>query len=313
MILSSIWMSLSYIFVLMAVAFFTLLERKSLGYMQMRKGPNKVSYLGLAQPLADAMKLFLKEEIQLENSNKFPFYLGPLLSLALALSLWSLYWTSFQTWSFNLGILFFLSISALSVYGIMISGWSSNSKYSLLGALRAVAQTISYEVSLFLILLSIISTSGSFDLFEITTNQKFLWNIFILTPMFMMWFVVTLAETSRAPFDFTEGESELVSGFNIEYGGGLFALIFLAEYTNIIFMSMISVTLFLSNCFVNPFSELFFWYKVMILMFSYIWVRGSFPRLRYDLLMKLTWLSFLPVSLMILLWSTPFKFVTMFF
>nr|AUJ21414.1 NADH dehydrogenase subunit 1 [Chaetopleura apiculata] len=303
---------ISYLFVLLAVAFFTLLERKSLGYIQLRKGPNKVGYFGLIQPLADALKLFLKEENSLQSMNKLPYYLAPMFSLTLALSMWTLYWTSFHLWSFSFGLLFFLCVSALNVYGVMAAGWSSNSKYSLLGALRSVAQTISYEVSLFLILLSVMSISSSFSFFDFSSDQKAVWNCFILMPLSMMWFVATVAETNRAPFDFAEGESELVSGFNIEYGGGLFALIFLAEYANILFMSMMSSILFLgnsANSMLLAQNDMSFWAKSMLLAFIFIWIRGSYPRLRYDLLMKLTWLSFLPVSLLVLLWSISAKFV----
>nr|YP_009755022.1 NADH dehydrogenase subunit 1 [Lepidozona coreanica]QIP53388.1 NADH dehydrogenase subunit 1 [Lepidozona coreanica] len=310
MTLSFLWTVISYICILLAVAFFTLLERKGLGYIQLRKGPNKVGYFGLIQPLADALKLFLKEENNLQKTNKMPYYLAPSFSLILALCMWSLYWSSFSLWSFNFSVLLFLCISALNVYGTMIAGWSSNSKYSLLGSLRAVAQTISYEVSLFLILLSVISITGSFNFYILVMCQKLMWNCFILLPLFLMWFVATVAETNRAPFDFAEGESELVSGFNIEYGGGLFALIFLAEYAMILFMSMLTTLLFFSGSVSGIMLEIVFWFKVMILSFIFIWIRGTFPRLRYDLLMKLTWLSFLPVSLLVLIWSVSMKFLS---
>nr|QIZ12564.1 NADH dehydrogenase subunit 1 [Tonicia forbesii] len=310
MAMSFLWMVISYICVLLSVAFFTLFERKGLGYIQNRKGPNKVGYGGVIQPLADALKLFMKEEAKLYVSNKGPYYFGPVLSLVLSLCLWSLYWGSFHVWSMKLGIMFFLCVSALNVYGTMISGWASNSKYSLLGALRAVAQTISYEVSLFLILLSVITLSGSFSFIKISMYQYNFWNIYIIFPIFLMWFVACIAETNRAPFDFAEGESELVSGFNIEYGGGLFALIFLAEYASILFMSMITSIFFFSSEEISVFSGVMFWMKSVFISFIFIWVRGTFPRLRYDLLMKLTWLSLLPVSLLILIWSVSFKFLS---
>nr|YP_009034067.1 NADH dehydrogenase subunit 1 [Sypharochiton pelliserpentis]AHZ60683.1 NADH dehydrogenase subunit 1 [Sypharochiton pelliserpentis] len=308
---SIFWVIISYVCVLLAVAFFTLLERKGLSYMQSRKGPNKVGYLGLIQPLADALKLFLKEESKIQTSNKVPYYLAPALSLILSLCLWSLYWSSFLVWTFEMGVLFFLCVSALNVYGTMISGWASNSKYSLLGALRAVAQTISYEVSLFLILLSVICLSGSFSLKQIVFFQFEFWNVIILFPIFLMWVVASIAETNRAPFDFAEGESELVSGFNIEYGGGLFALIFLAEYASILFMSMMTSLFFFGGS-ESVYSEVGFWGLSTFIGFLFVWVRATFPRLRYDLLMKLTWLSFLPVALMILVWSVSFKFLIMF-
>nr|YP_010944303.1 NADH dehydrogenase subunit 1 [Acanthochitona mahensis]WLW42179.1 NADH dehydrogenase subunit 1 [Acanthochitona mahensis] len=309
MILSFFWMIITYVSILLAVAFFTLLERKGLGYIQARKGPNKVGYFGLIQPLADALKLFLKEENNIQNSNKTPYFLAPILSLILSLTMWSLYWTNFHLWYFNLGVLFFLCVSALNVYGTMMAGWASNSKYSLLGSLRAVAQTISYEVTLFLILLSIISISASFNLLSISSHQFLIWMALLMAPMFMMWLVVCIAETNRAPFDFAEGESELVSGFNIEYGSGAFALLFLAEYASILFMSMLTTIIFLGSKNFWPTDNIFFWLKSSIVAYSFIWVRGSFPRMRYDLLMKLTWLSFLPISLMILMTVLATKFI----
>nr|YP_010545672.1 NADH dehydrogenase subunit 1 [Mopalia retifera]UYG48468.1 NADH dehydrogenase subunit 1 [Mopalia retifera] len=309
MFLSFSWMIISYICVLLAVAFFTLLERKGLGYIQFRKGPNKVGLFGLIQPLADALKLFLKEENNLYNSNKMPYYAAPILSLILSLSLWSLYWTDYSLWYFKLGVLFFLCVSALNVYGTMIAGWASNSKYSLLGALRAVAQTISYEVTLFLVLLSSISLSATLSFMKISSQQIMHWNFILMIPLASMWLTICIAETNRAPFDFAEGESELVSGFNIEYGSGSFALLFLAEYASILFMSMITTILFLGMGDTWMVTNFLFWLKVTAISFLFIWVRGSFPRLRYDLLMKLTWLSFLPVSLLILIWNLSIKFI----
>nr|YP_009131238.1 NADH dehydrogenase subunit 1 [Cryptochiton stelleri]AIA77087.1 NADH dehydrogenase subunit 1 [Cryptochiton stelleri] len=312
MLLSFCWMIISYICVLLAVAFFTLLERKGLGYIQIRKGPNKVGFFGLIQPLADALKLFLKEESNLYNSNKMLYHGAPVLSLILSLCLWSLYWSDFSLWYFKLGAMFFLCVSALNVYGTMIAGWASNSKYSLLGALRAVAQTISYEVTLFLVLLSILGLSNSMNLNYISFCQINYWNFMLMTPLSLMWLVICIAETNRAPFDFAEGESELVSGFNVEYGSGSFALLFLAEYASILFMSMVTVILFIGAGETWILTNFLFWIEVTIIAFSFIWVRGSFPRLRYDLLMKLTWLSFLPVSLLILFWTLSNKFLTNF-
>nr|QIZ12603.1 NADH dehydrogenase subunit 1 [Hemiarthrum setulosum] len=309
MILSFSWMVICYISILLAVAFFTLLERKGLGYIQNRKGPNKTGYFGLIQPLADALKLFLKEENNLQTSNKMPYFIAPALSLMLSLSLWSLYWSNFHLWYFKLSMLFFLCVSALNVYGTMIAGWSSNSKYSLLGALRAVAQTISYEVTLFLIILSTITISSSFAFTVINEHQLFIWSAMLTPPIFMIWLVVCIAETNRAPFDFAEGESELVSGFNIEYGSGAFALLFLAEYASILFMSMLTTILFLGTKNLWWFDNLAFWLKTSLVAFFFIWIRGTFPRMRYDLLMKLTWMSFLPISLMSLSFIMMTKFL----
>lgn len=305
---SFIWIIVSYVCVLLGVAFFTLFERKGLGYVQERKGPNKVGYIGVIQPLADALKLFLKEERGIGVSNKVFYYIGPGLRLVLSLSLWSLYWRRFQVWNMELRVIFFLCVSALNVYGTMIRGWASNSKYSLLGALRAVAQTISYEVRLFLFLLSVICCRGRLGLTKIEGSQYLYWNVVILFPVFFVWLVVCVAETNRAPFDFAEGESELVSGFNVEYGGGIFALIFLAEYARILFIRIMTCVIFLGGGQPSVLGLLFFWFKVVIVRFFFIWVRGTFPRFRYDLLIKLTWLSLLPVSLFILVWIIAFKF-----
>nr|YP_009024183.1 NADH dehydrogenase subunit 1 [Amphiporus formidabilis]AGL46761.1 NADH dehydrogenase subunit 1 [Amphiporus formidabilis] len=280
---------------LLAVAFFTLLERKVLGYIQLRKGPNKVGYLGIFQPFADAIKLFSKERVQLYSVNFFFFLFSPIFSLFLALALWFLVpsWSSTFVFSY-FSVFVFLCISSLSVYSTLFAGWSSNSKYALLGALRAVAQTISYEVSMVLVLLSCVFVVGSFCFFYYGSIQNFFFFVsFVLGPVFVVWLVTVLAETNRAPFDFAEGESELVSGFNIEYGAGAFALLFLAEYGSILVMSVFSSVLF-----VGGFG--FFFLCVFfggLVSFFILWVRGSLPRMRYDRLMSLTWKSFLPFSL----------------
>lgn len=300
MFLSFSWIVITYISIILAVAFFTLLERKGLRYIQARKGPNKVGYFGIIQPLADALKLFLKEENNIQNSNKIPYFLAPALRLILRLRIWSLYWSNFHLWYFSLGVLFFLCVSALNVYGTMIAGWASNSKYSLLGSLRAVAQTISYEVTLFLILLRTITISTRFNLIKIYNHQFIAWAAILIAPIFLVWLVVCIAETNRAPFDFAEGESELVSGFNIEYGRGAFALLFLAEYARILFISIITTLLFFGANNFWVLDNIIFWLKTTLVAFFFIWVRGRFPRIRYDLLIKLTWLRFLPVSLIIL-------------
>nr|ALO70448.1 NADH deshydrogenase subunit 1 [Coccinellidae sp. 1 EF-2015] len=279
--------------VLVSVAFLTLLERKLLGYIQIRKGPNKVGFLGIFQPFSDALKLFSKEQVFPLMSNFILFYFSPIFSLILALFLWMCipFYTYFM--SFNLSIMFFFCISSLGVYTIMMSGWSSNSNYSLLGSLRCVAQTISYEVSMFLIFLSFLIMFSSLNFFDFYKFQKFMWMLVLMFPLSMMWLVVSLAETNRTPFDFAEGESELVSGFNVEYSSGGFAFIFLAEYSNILFMSFLSVMLFLGS---DYYSFIFF-IKLVLLSFLWIWVRGTLPRFRYDKLMYLSWKVYLPVSL----------------
>nr|APX40888.1 NADH dehydrogenase subunit 1 [Psylliodes hispanus] len=289
--------------VLVSIAFLTLLERKVLGYIQIRKGPNKVGYLGLIQPFSDAIKLLTKEQIYPLMSNFNLYYICPILNLFLALFLWfSMPFFSVNI-NFNLSILFFLCISSLSVYTIMLAGWSSNSNYSLLGSLRSVAQTISYEVSLILILMSFLFLILSLNLIDFYSYQEYIWFLFMLFPLCLMWIVSSLAETNRTPFDFAEGESELVSGFNVEYSSGGFVMIFLAEYGNILFMSMISVILFLGS---NLMSFLFF-LKLSLVSFFWLWVRGTLPRYRYDKLMYLAWKIYLPVSLNFLLFFSSMK------
>nr|YP_010491838.1 NADH dehydrogenase subunit 1 [Dinothenarus chrysocomus]UWM92624.1 NADH dehydrogenase subunit 1 [Dinothenarus chrysocomus] len=289
--------------VLVGVAFLTLLERKVLGYIQIRKGPNKVGVMGLAQPFSDAIKLFSKESIYPMMSNFNSYYFSPVMNLFLSLFLWMCMPFFSVFFNFNFGFLFFLCCSSLSVYTIMIAGWSSNSNYSLLGGLRSVAQTISYEVSMSLILLSFLFMTLSLNILEFMKYQSYLWFIFLYFPLSMIWLVSCLAETNRTPFDFAEGESELVSGFNVEYSSGGFALIFLAEYSSILFMSMMCVILFLGA----DINSWFFFMKLSFMSFLWIWVRGTLPRFRYDKLMYLAWKSFLPVSLNYLFFYSGLK------
>nr|QTT61217.1 NADH dehydrogenase subunit 1 [Tritia varicosa] len=292
----------TYICILLAVAFFTLLERKGLSYIQIRKGPNKVGFMGLPQPLADAAKLLTKEIAKPTMANYSPYFVAPIFSFILALLLWQLYPSLYSCSYFKWGILFFLCVSGMNVYGTLLAGWASNSKYALLGSLRAIAQTISYEVSMALILLFPLFLVGSFSFIEIKESQEFIWLTLLMIPVSLMWFVTCVAETNRAPFDFAEGESELVSGFNIEYGAAGFALIFLAEYANILVMSLFSALLFFGgSSMIVAESDLAFMFKVLFFAFAFIWVRGSYPRFRYDLLMGLTWKGFLPAALSFLL------------
>nr|YP_009408800.1 NADH dehydrogenase subunit 1 [Deroceras reticulatum]ASL05735.1 NADH dehydrogenase subunit 1 [Deroceras reticulatum] len=281
--------------VLLSVAYFTLLERKVLGYIQIRKGPNKVGVFGVFQPLADALKLFMKEKVNLVSSNSIVFYVTPVIGFMLGLLIWFLYpshWAiNFVVW----GVLCFFCISSLNVYITMMAGWGSNSKYAFLGAIRAAAQTISYEVMMILVLI-----------FPITMLSAFCWNkalssfpsVFLFYPVMIIWFTSSLAETNRAPFDFAEGESELVSGFNIEYQGGLFALLFLAEYMSIIFISMASVVWFLGGA-----SYLIYIMLILLISGGFLFCRSAYPRYRYDLLMLLCWKCFLPFSLSVLMLS----------
>nr|YP_009640813.1 NADH dehydrogenase subunit 1 [Gyrostigma rhinocerontis]QCU81312.1 NADH dehydrogenase subunit 1 [Gyrostigma rhinocerontis] len=293
------------IFVLVGVAFLTLLERKVLGYIQIRKGPNKVGLAGLPQPFCDAIKLFTKEQTYPLTSNYISYYFSPVVSLFLSLVIWMCMPLFIKLFSFNLGLLFFLCCTSMGVYTVMVAGWSSNSNYALLGGLRAVAQSISYEVSLALILLSFVFLIGSYNMLMFYKYQLFIWFFFILLPISMVWMSISLAETNRTPFDFAEGESELVSGFNVEYSSGGFALIFLAEYSSILFMSMLFSVLFLGG---DVFS-FFFYLKLVFVSFVFIWVRGTLPRFRYDKLMYLAWSSFLPLSLNFLLFFIGLKVV----
>nr|AWB98302.1 NADH dehydrogenase subunit 1 [Anopheles albitarsis] len=289
--------------VMVGVAFLTLLERKVLGYIQIRKGPNKVGFNGLLQPFSDAVKLFTKEQTYPLVSNYISYYFSPVFSLFLSLLIWMCIPYLIKLYSFNLGVLFFLCCTSLGVYTVMIAGWSSNSNYALLGGLRAVAQTISYEVSLALILLSFIFLIGNYNFMNFYNYQSYIWFIFFCFPLGLVWLASCLAETNRTPFDFAEGESELVSGFNVEYSSGGFALIFLAEYSSILFMSMLFVVIFLGG---DIYSLLFF-FKLIFISFIFIWVRGTLPRFRYDKLMYLAWKSFLPLSLNYLFFFVGFK------
>nr|URX53459.1 NADH dehydrogenase subunit 1 [Incisitermes minor] len=285
------------VFVLVGVAFLVLLERKVLGYVHIRKGQNTAALLGLFQPFGDAISLFTSEQYFPLVSNYLCYYFSPVFGLFLSFLIWVLIPYFSGLVSFELGLLFFLCCTSLGVYTVMVAGWSSNSNYSLLGGLRSVAQTISYEVSLALILLSFVFLVCGYNLIDFYYFQSYLWLIFFTLPLSFVWFISCLAETNRAPFDFAEGESELVSGFNIEYGAGGFALIFLAEYASILFMSLLFCVIFL-GC---DLDSLFFYISLSFISFLFIWVRGTLPRFRYDSLMYLAWKGFLPLSLNYLL------------
>nr|UNA68758.1 NADH dehydrogenase subunit 1 [Leptocorisa oratoria] len=290
------------IFVLVAVAFVTLLERKVLGYIQLRKGPNSVGFMGLLQPFSDGIKLFFSEQTYPYMSNFLIYYLSPIFMLVLSFSLWVLFPYFTNLYSFNYGLLFFLCCTGMGVYGTMLSGWSSNSKYALLGSLRAMAQTISYEVSMAMILICFFIFIFGYNFVNFMIYQSDIWFIFFSIPLLFCWLSSCLAETNRSPFDFAEGESELVSGFNVEYSSGGFAFIFLSEYMNIIFMSLLTVIIFF-GC--DLYSVLFYISTVFVI-FWFIWVRGTLPRFRYDKLMYLTWKVFLPISLNYFLFFSSF-------
>nr|YP_010627160.1 NADH dehydrogenase subunit 1 [Mecodina praecipua]WBK26851.1 NADH dehydrogenase subunit 1 [Mecodina praecipua] len=293
--------------VLIGVAFLTLLERKVLGYIQIRKGPNKLGMLGILQPFSDAIKLFTKEQIYPNFSNYIMYYFSPIVGFILSLLIWMVIPYYFNLISFNLGILFILCCMSLGVYTVMVAGWSSNSNYALLGGLRAVAQTISYEVSLAMILLSSIILIMNYNLIYFNLYQNLVWFIMLMFPLSMCWVSSMLAETNRTPFDFAEGESELVSGFNVEYSSGGFALIFLAEYASILFMSLLFVMIYMGGFNLN----LMFYLKLTFISFLFIWVRGTLPRYRYDKLMYLAWKSYLPISLNFLLFFLGLKIFLM--
>lgn len=281
------------ILVIVGVAFLTLIERKVLGCIQIRKGPNKVGFIGIPQPFNDAIKLFCKEQTYPFVSNYLVYYFSPIFSLFISLLCWLCFPLLIKLFRFNLGVLFFLCCLRMGVYTVILAGWSSNSSYALLGGLRAVAQTISYEVRLALIFLFIIFLIGGYNFFLFENLQIDIWFLFLGLPLALVWFCSSLAETNRTPFDFAEGESELVSGFNVEYRSGGFALIFLAEYARILFIRIMFSLVFLGG----DSSSITFFLKLTLLSFLFIWVRGTMPRFRYDKLMFLAWKRFLPFSL----------------
>jgi NADH-quinone oxidoreductase subunit H len=292
---------------LISVAYFTLAERKIISAIQRRKGPNVVGYQGLLQPLADGLKLFVKESIFPSNANKALFVLAPILTFLLSLMGWAVVplGEDLVISDINLGILYLFVISSLAVYGIILSGWASNSKYAFLGALRSAAQMVSYEISIGFILVSVILCTGSFNLSEIIIAQEKVWYMIPHFPMFVLFFISVLAETNRHPFDLPEAEAELVSGYNVEYSAMGFALFFLGEYANMLLMSGLTVILFLGgwlsplNIFPLTIIPTGFWFgaKLSIFVILFIAMRACLPRFRYDQLMSLGWKIFLPLSL----------------
>jgi NADH-quinone oxidoreductase subunit H len=293
--------------VLIGVAYFTLAERKIMGTIQRRKGPNVVGFQGLLQPLADGLKLFVKESILPSNANKALFILAPMLTFGLSLIGWAVipFGESLVLADINVGILYLLAVSALGVYGIILSGWSSNSKYAFLGALRSAAQMVSYEVSIGFILITVVLCSGSFNLSSIVLAQEKVWFCVPHLPMFVLFFISALAETNRHPFDLPEAEAELVSGYNVEYSAMGFALFFLGEYANMLLMSALTAILFLGGWLpllnIFPFTiipgSVWFGLKIGFFVVLFIVMRACLPRFRYDQLMSLGWKVFLPFSL----------------
>ena len=293
--------------VLISVAYLTLAERKVLAAMQMRRGPNVVGPFGLMQPFADALKMLMKETVVPTGANRILFLVAPLLTMTLAMIAWAVIPVN-DGWAIadiNVGILYLFAISSLGVYGIVIAGWASNSKYAFLGAMRSAAQMVSYEVSMGFVIVTVLVCAGSLNLTEIVRAQEKVWFFIPLFPMFIVFFISTLAETNRAPFDLPEGESEIVGGFHVEYGAMAFGLFFLGEYANMILMSAMTSILFLGGWLspipFAPFTwipgPIWFIAKICLVLFMFVWVRATFPRFRYDQLMRLGWKVFLPLSL----------------
>ncbi len=293
--------------VLIGMAYVTYAERKVLGAIHLRKGPNVVGPFGLLQAFADAIKMLTKETIIPSGANRALFLLAPMITFALAMIAWAVIPTN-NHWAvanINVGVLYLLAISSLGVYGILIAGWASNSKYAFMGAMRAASQMVSYEVSIGLVLVSVLLCVGSLNLNDVVLAQRHVWFCLPLLPMFVIFFISGLAETNRPPFDLPEGETELVGGFMTEYSSMTFALFFLGEYTNMILMSAMTAVLFLGGWLapfgIAPFTwvpgPIWLILKIMFVLFVFIWVRGTFPRFRYDQLMRLGWKIFLPVSL----------------
>jgi|TARA_B110000263_G_scaffold83766_1_gene73332 NADH-quinone oxidoreductase subunit H len=293
---------------LVIVAFLTYAERKVIASVQLRKGPNVVGPFGLLQPLADGLKLFSKETIFPTVSNKIVFLLAPMIAFSLSIAAWAVIPIA-DGWvisNINVGILYLFAVSSLSVYGIIMAGWASNSKYAFMGALRSAAQMVSYEVSIGLVIITVLVCVGSLNLSDIVYAQKSTWFVFPLFPMFIVFFISALAETNRAPFDLPEDESSLVGGYFTEYSSMLFAMFFLGEYAAMIMMSGMATILFLGG-WLAPFNVAilneipgFIWFalKTSLMLFIFLWVRATFPRFRYDQLMRIGWKVFLPFSLL---------------
>lgn len=290
---------------LISVAYFTLAERKILGAIQRRRGPNVIGTFGLLQPLSDGFKLLVKETVLPSNANKFLFILSPIITFVISLMGWAIipYDKYSMLADINIGVLYLFAISSLGVYGIIMSGWSSNSKYAFLGALRSAAQMVSYEVSIGFIITTIVVCCGSFNLQTIIESQKNVWFIIPFFPLFLMFFVSALAETNRHPFDLPEAEAELVSGYNVEYSAMGFALFSLGEYANMLLMSSLNVILFFGG-WLPPLAilsfipgNIWFGFKICFFVILFVWMRAALPRYRYDQLMALGWKVFLPLSL----------------
>ena len=307
-------LTLSYLFkiilivipVMISVAYLTYFERRVIGFMQSRIGPNRVGYFGLLQPIADALKLMFKEIVLPTKSNNFLFFLAPLLSIAPALAAWAVIPFDYEMVlaDINAGLLYVLAMTSIAVYGVIIAGWASNSKYAFLGSLRSAAQIVSYEIAMGFTLVGVLMCANSLNLGDIVIAQEggiSQWYCWPLFPLFIIYFISAVAETNRAPFDVAEGESEIVAGFHVEYSGMAFALFFLAEYANMILVSILAVIMFLGG-WLSPVSFIpdgIFWLiiKVAFVLFCFLWLRATFPRYRYDQIMRLGWKVFIPLTL----------------
>jgi len=307
-------LTLSYLFkiilivvpVMISVAYLTYFERRVIGFMQSRIGPNRVGYFGLLQPIADALKLMFKEIVLPSKSNNFLFFLAPLLSIAPALAAWAVIPFDYEMVlaDINAGLLYVLAMTSIAVYGVIIAGWASNSKYAFLGSLRSAAQIVSYEIAMGFTLVGVLMCANSLNLGDIVIAQEggiTQWYCWPLFPLFVIYFISAVAETNRAPFDVAEGESEIVAGFHVEYSGMAFALFFLAEYANMILVSILAVIMFLGG-WLSPVSFIpdgIFWLiiKVAFVLFCFLWLRATFPRYRYDQIMRLGWKVFIPLTL----------------
>ena len=307
-------LTLSYLFkiilivvpVMISVAYLTFFERRVIGFMQSRIGPNRVGYFGLLQPIADALKLMFKEIVLPSKSNNFLFFLAPLLSIAPALAAWAVIPFDYEMVlaDINAGLLYVLAMTSIAVYGVIIAGWASNSKYAFLGSLRSAAQIVSYEIAMGFTLVGVLMCANSLNLGDIVIAQEggiSQWYCWPLFPLFIIYFISAVAETNRAPFDVAEGESEIVAGFHVEYSGMAFALFFLAEYANMILVSILAVIMFLGG-WLSPVSFIpdgIFWLiiKVAFVLFCFLWLRATFPRYRYDQIMRLGWKVFIPLTL----------------
>jgi len=292
----------------LCVAYLTLAERKIIGYMQIRIGPNRVGYWGLLQPFADVLKLLVKEVIVPSGANKFLFMLAPVLVIMPALAAWAVvpFSPELVLADVNAGLLYVMAITSMGVYGVIIAGWASNSKYAFLGAMRSAAQIVSYEIAMGFALVCVLMMSGSLNLSTVVNEQKSAWgllgwNLIPLLPMFLVYFIAGVAETNRAPFDVAEGESEIVAGFHVEYSGTAFAVFFLAEYANMILVSALASIMFLGG-WLSPvpfIADGFPWLaiKMGFLLFCFLWFRATFPRYRYDQIMRLGWKVFIPLTI----------------